>query len=205
MRYKPTPERLQVIRQMPKGLCILDAGTGDGQYLPYLSLKGGVTGLDVSRFRLGEAKKFGFPLILGDVWRMPLRDCSFDVVWCSEVIEHLPNLTIFDELERVAKKMIAVTMPNPSGPYYQRDPTHILRYSVSSLQNFLSTRMSWHYILRGLGLCLSLRVPRLVWSTFYRLTYNRPSHAFNILIVGIRKTKGLSDSKLSMEALREVK
>lgn len=188
-RYKPTPERLQIIQQIPKDSSILDAGTGDGQYLPHLASKGSVVGLDNSLSRLGRAKRSGFPLVLSGIKRMPFGEGSFDIVWCSEVIEHLPDLKIFDELERVARRLIIATMPNPGGPYYWWDPTHSLRYSVASLQDFLSERSGWRYIIHGLGLCLPFRVPRLVWSTLYRLTYDHPSCAFNILILGVRKPK----------------
>lgn len=188
-RHGKTPERLRIIQQIPDGSLILDAGTGDGQYLPHLASKGSVVGLDSSPSRLGRAKRFGVPIVSSDIKRMPFKKGSFDVIWCSEVIEHLTDLKIFDELERVARKLIIATVPNPRGPYYRWDPTHSLRYSVASIRDFLSGRSGWRYIIHGLGLCLPFRVPRIVWVTLYRLTYDHPSCAFNILILGVKKPK----------------
>ncbi len=49
--------------------------------------------------------------------RLPFRDSSFDVVFCSEVVEHLPVISVFlRECGRVLKKggMLLLTTDNPA-------------------------------------------------------------------------------------------
>lgn len=51
--------------------------------------------------------------IQGDITRMPFCDHSFDIVICTEVLEHLekPGAAL-KELKRVAKKFILITVPH---------------------------------------------------------------------------------------------
>lgn len=45
--------------------------------------------------------------------RLPFSDRAFDTVVCSDVLEHLDNLhQVFDELVRVAREHLVVTLPN---------------------------------------------------------------------------------------------
>lgn len=45
--------------------------------------------------------------------RLPFDDASFDLVLCSEVLEHLDNLHhVFGELVRVSKKRVLISLPN---------------------------------------------------------------------------------------------
>ena len=45
--------------------------------------------------------------------RLPFEDGSFDTVVCTDVLEHLENLhQIFDELVRVARRHLLITLPN---------------------------------------------------------------------------------------------
>jgi SAM-dependent methyltransferase len=45
--------------------------------------------------------------------RLPFRDGEFDCVVCVDVLEHLDNLhAVFDELLRVARRHVVVSLPN---------------------------------------------------------------------------------------------
>jgi len=145
-----------------------------------------VLGFDSSVERLMESKGKYFDLIAADAMHLPFRNKCFDVVWSSEVVEHVASLNVFDEIERVADKMIFVTVPNPKGPYYRMDRSHILSYDLQSLQEFLRGR-SWHYKIEGLGFCFPLYFPEMFRRLFVSLTRRRPSLAFNILIKGFRE------------------
>jgi len=46
--------------------------------------------------------------------KLPLDNNSFDLVYCSDVLEHLENIhSVFDELCRISRKYIIVSLPNP--------------------------------------------------------------------------------------------
>jgi len=52
-------------------------------------------------------------LNLEDIERLPFDDDAFDTVLCADVLEHLDNLhAIFDELVRVSRRHVIVSLPN---------------------------------------------------------------------------------------------
>jgi hypothetical protein len=72
---------------------------------------------------------------------IPAPDKYFDVAVCSEVIEHLPELSqiieTFHELNRVAKRWIATTPANPLGPL-NIEPTHKRFLDLETLKKLTS-------------------------------------------------------------------
>ena len=50
---------------------------------------------------------------------LPYEDNSFDVVLCTDVLEHLDNIhEVFDELCRVSKKYVIISLPNPHSVFW---------------------------------------------------------------------------------------
>jgi len=104
----------KTIALVPAGVrTILDVGCGDGAVSNPLVERGfDVTGVDFSSVALRSvaAKK-----VVAGVGRLPFEGCSFDVVICAEVLEHLPEGTYeraLREIQRVARQYIIVTTPN---------------------------------------------------------------------------------------------
>lgn len=108
------------------GMRVLDAGCGSGRHLCAAFRTPGVdvVGADLNAGDLATAK--GFLTLIGretagewivtraDVRRLPYPDGSFDVVVCSEVLEHLHDCTgAISELVRVLKRGgdLVVTVP----------------------------------------------------------------------------------------------
>jgi hypothetical protein len=61
---------------------------------------------------------------------------AVDVVFCSELLEHLPNRqlpAVLEVLEAVARRELIITVPNRLSPHAHMDPTHVLRYRFGSL------------------------------------------------------------------------
>jgi len=69
---------------------ILDAGTGEGYFLTTIKAKEKI-GIELSEKRVITALKL-FPnlrISVADVRNLPFSDNSFDVIVCSEVLEHV--------------------------------------------------------------------------------------------------------------------
>jgi len=88
---------------------ILDVGC-DQAYL-----KSFLNQIKSNRIKYIGIDKMGTPDIIVDLEKSPLpfRDKEFDFVYCLDVLEHLNNAhEIFDELVRVSRKFILLSLPN---------------------------------------------------------------------------------------------
>jgi SAM-dependent methyltransferase len=85
---------------------ILDVGCGGG--IKDLTLRGDVTGIDISESSAKNARKIYKTVVLGDLSKKyPFADETFDVVYCSEVYGHIADKDkehFLSEVRRVLKK-----------------------------------------------------------------------------------------------------
>ena len=95
-----------------QGLRVLDLGCGGGLSTACLVQRGAtVVGVDLSRASLHvasrSARKHGHlesVFMCGRAEALPFADTSFDVVWCTDVLEHIPALpTAIAQIARVLK------------------------------------------------------------------------------------------------------
>jgi len=95
-----------------QGLRVLDLGCGGGLSTACLVQRGAtVVGVDLSRASLHVASRYARrPGYLESVFTcgraesLPFADTSFDVVWCTDVLEHIPDLpTAIAQIARVLK------------------------------------------------------------------------------------------------------
>jgi 2-polyprenyl-3-methyl-5-hydroxy-6-metoxy-1,4-benzoquinol methylase len=98
---------------------LLDAGCGNGRFLKHCSeMKMSLYGVDYSDKQLEFAKKESNTINYSQAdlnEGIPFEDDYFDVIYTSEVIEHLYNPDFFlKEIKRVAKKdaLIVISTPN---------------------------------------------------------------------------------------------
>lgn len=97
---------------------ILEAGSGSGFLVSFFQKMGMFSvGMDRSIMSLRVAnKKFSAEnLTLGDMFHIPFRSNSFDVVWNEGVLEHFEdpkNLAACKEMIRVSKKLVIISVPN---------------------------------------------------------------------------------------------
>jgi ubiquinone/menaquinone biosynthesis C-methylase UbiE len=124
--YRITPEhedawkhrRNLVHRLLPKQASgpILDAGCGDGSLAADLRAHFGVrvVGLDLALKRLAYAshnnREVGFGQ--GSIYELPFRDGTFEIVLCTDLLEHLDDPErAMKELVRVSKRYVIVSVP----------------------------------------------------------------------------------------------
>jgi hypothetical protein len=76
------------------------------------------------------------------------------VVFCSELVEHVPGPELratLDALEAVAARKVVITVPNRLFPHAHMDPTHVLRYRLRGLLGELNRSRRFAYSLHPLG------------------------------------------------------
>ncbi len=100
-----------LIRILPKdGTTALDVGAWWGYFSSYLStVFEHVTALDLKK---PEWELPGVTTVAGDLTGLTFADNSFDLVFCTEVLEHIPELQkAVSELARVTRKHLVVGVP----------------------------------------------------------------------------------------------
>lgn len=133
---------------------ILDAGCGEGFILHKLyEHKIGKTleGIDSSGIAIKTGKKIHsfLDLKIADIYNLPYKNNSFDLVVCTEVLEHLENSkAALNDILRVSSRYLLLTVPNE--PWWTlfnytkwgKDIGHINHWSSSSFQKFITNNSS---------------------------------------------------------------
>lgn len=139
-----------IIKYLPqKKFSIADFGAGDGVILVGLQLGGYLTNatsilaIDISSERCDRLKQYtNFSVLCSDVTNIPtLASKSVDYIICTQVIEHVDQYKLLNEIRRVlrddGKLYIASLIKKWYGWWYYRttdgkwaiDPTHLREYS----------------------------------------------------------------------------
>jgi ubiquinone/menaquinone biosynthesis C-methylase UbiE len=125
----------QKLKELPAGFKILDAGAGELQFKPFCSHLN-YTSQDFAQYD-GKGDGIGIQTekwdnskldIVSDITNIPVESNTFDVVFCSEVLHHLPHpVNALKELVRVLKPngQLIITAPFAS-------LTHFAPYHFSS-------------------------------------------------------------------------
>ena len=138
---------------------VLDVGAGEGFTLQKLKdnkIGDKLEGIEYMDEAIALGKQYhpGITIKKGDIYKLPYKDNSFDVVICSEVMEHLEDPEkALKELKRVTKKYLFLSVPNEPFFTIQRilrgknvlklgdHPEHIQHWSRSSFAKFVSKQM----------------------------------------------------------------
>lgn len=137
---------------------VLDVGCGEGFTLDRLQrekIGKSYEGIEYEQSAVDLAKKL-YPSLTfkqGDIYKLPYKSNSFDLVVCTEVLEHLENpKKAYRELIRVSKKYILLTVPNEPFFTIQRigrlqniihlgaHPEHIQHWTLFAFTKFVKVR-----------------------------------------------------------------
>jgi len=127
---------------LPEGNHLLDVGCGGGRFLNLVaSLRKfhNIIGVDIRRNKqfLTLSGFHSIEFVYASVETLPFSDKFFDVVACSEVLEHLSKdafIIALNELRRVVNRLLIITVPyNEPRPLYG---THKLRFTDSDLTTY---------------------------------------------------------------------
>lgn len=123
--YAPFTEMNTIIRNLDKkGKTLLDVGCARGEAMQMINKKKrwSTTGLDIYEPYLNQARqnKTHDHYVLCDVRNLDLPAKSYDIVLCTEVLEHLgreEGLELLRKLEKVARRQVVIS--TPQGKYVQ--------------------------------------------------------------------------------------
>ena len=138
---------------------VLDVGCGEGFTLQKLKDRGigkkleGIEYLDRA-IEIGNKIHPDLTLKQGNIYELPYKDNAFDVVLCTEVLEHLeePEKAL-KELKRVAKHYCVISVPNE--PWFMlgnflrgknvsrwgNDIEHIQHWTSSEMKRFVGEEL----------------------------------------------------------------
>ena len=149
----------RLLKTVPEG-SILDVGCGEGFTLHKLqerSIGKKLEGIEYQKraISLGKKEYPDLKITQGSIYELPYKANSFDLVLCTEVLEHMDNPEkALSELVRVSKKYLLLSVPNEPffmlaqlfrGKNWSRfgnDIEHINHWSFLSFQKFVSPKVT---------------------------------------------------------------
>jgi len=157
-----------ILERVPKGSRLLDAGAGELRnrkncsHLDYVSqdfcqYRGNVDGAPQEGLQnpTWDTSKID---IVSDIVAIPASDASFDVVLCTEVLEHIPEPThALDEFARLLKPGGLLILTAPFASFVHMAPYHFC-------SGFSKYWYEYHLPLRGFAI-IEL-IPNGDWNSF---------------------------------------
>jgi ubiquinone biosynthesis O-methyltransferase len=119
-------------------LRILDVGCGSGLNSNAMAAMGHrVCGIDLSEAAIERYRSYGFEGQARDLEQgIDYPDDSFDVVFCSEVIEHMTSPEVLvSEMKRVLKPGGRLVLTTPNSAFWLYRVLAVLGYTVGELQH----------------------------------------------------------------------
>jgi ubiquinone/menaquinone biosynthesis C-methylase UbiE len=143
-----------------KVVSLLDAGCGEGfiaEQIRQCFPKWNITGVDGAEEAVLFARKHakGVDFKVGNLYSLNFSDRAFDIVVCSEVLEHLDDPgKALKELNRVSKSLLLLTVPHE--PWFRlgnlfalhnvfrlgNPVDHVNHWSYSEFQKFTKEQLS---------------------------------------------------------------
>jgi len=110
-------------KNIPTGLRVLDVGSGRGRYRSLFShceFRAHDFGLESGT--IGKYTPLDYE---SDITAIPVPDASFDVILCTEVLEHVPEpIRAVQEIARILKRGGKLLLTAPLGSFLHQEPYH---------------------------------------------------------------------------------
>jgi ubiquinone/menaquinone biosynthesis C-methylase UbiE len=114
-------------KSLKSGLKILDVGTGSSPY-KYLFINQFYKTHDfqmLSPEQLLHKEGYGQIDYISDIVNIPVENASFDVIICTEVLEHVPEpINAIKEMSRILKPGGIILITAPLGSHIHQEPYH---------------------------------------------------------------------------------
>lgn len=124
----------EAVMELPSGARVLDAGAGNAPYAELFRHCSYVTS-DWTHSPHDAAEDVDIIASLDD---LPLDDCVFDAVVCTQVLEHVPNpLAALEELRRVLAPGGRLWLTAPLVWEVHEEPYDFFRYTAYGLRSLL--------------------------------------------------------------------
>jgi len=146
-RYWQRKRHQIILNFVGAGSSVLDIGCGSSRII--LDLKNAV-GMDILQRKLRWLKPNHVRLVRGSTFALPFKNCSFDVVINSEVIEHVPESPdIMNEMWRVLRPAGTLVLGTPD---YDRWSWNVLEWIYGKvLPGAYAHEHITHYTRKSLG------------------------------------------------------
>ncbi len=151
---------------------VLDVGCGVKPYYPFFAdVASEYVGVDVVENPMAE--------LLGPVEALPVEDASFDVVLCTQVLEHCddPGRAV-SELRRVTRPDGRVLASTHGVQVYHPSPTDYWRWTHTGLARLFETSAGWSSVTvepaAGTGAALAMLLGTYVEIALRRSALARP-------------------------------
>ncbi len=114
---------VEIAKSINENAKIIDLGIGNGKALEFFTLNGlDVSGVDISSYAVSEQKKKGYNVYQASLDDLSVfQDNAFDIGFCNDVIEHLPEKLVkpaLDEMSRICSTYLLISAC-PSASHYK--------------------------------------------------------------------------------------
>lgn len=133
---RPLADWLRAEGAHAEGKRVLDVGCGVKPYYPFFESAATYVGVDVKENESAD--------LVGSVDALPVEDASFDVVLCTQVLEHVDDpAAAVRELHRVTAPGGRVLASTHGVMLYHPNPQDLWRWTHTGLQRLFETAAEW--------------------------------------------------------------
>jgi len=150
---RPLADWLRAEGARATGQRVLDVGCGPKPYYPFFASAAAYVGVDVQENAAAD--------IVGSAEAIPAEDASFDVVLCTQVLEHVDDpAAAVRELHRVAAPGARVLASTHGVMLYHPNPHDLWRWTHEGLRRLFEGAAEWSSVAvepgAGSAACLAM-------------------------------------------------